>query len=85
MTLGYSRNSPIGNLAGVPSLNYNTWTVGGGVSRAVGRNATFGIAYNATIPDYGVSSCTGIGCGATQTYHYVTLNFQWHTRPFILP
>ena len=85
MTLGYSRNSPIGSLAGVPSLNYNTWTVGGGVSRAVGRNASFGVAYNATIPDYGVSSCTGIGCGATQTYHYVTLNFQWHTRPFILP
>jgi hypothetical protein len=85
MTLGYSRNSPIGTVAGATTQNFNTWTVGGGVSRAVGRNANFGIAYNATIPDYGVTACTGAGCGSSQTYHYVTLNLQWHTRPFILP
>jgi hypothetical protein len=85
MTLGYSRNTPITSVAGTTSQNYNTWTVGGGVSRALGRSATFAIAYNATIPDYGVSACTGTGCSSSQTYHYVTLNFQWHTRPFILP
>ena len=85
MTLGYSHNSPIGTGTGTTTQNFNTWTVGGGVSRAVGRNASFGIAYNATIPDYGANACTGGGCGSSQTYHYVTLNFQWHTRPFILP
>jgi hypothetical protein len=85
MTLGYSRNAAIATATGVTTQNYNTWTVGGGVSRAVGRNASFGVAYNATIPDYGVSSCTGAGCGSSQIYHYVTLNVQWHTRPFILP
>jgi hypothetical protein len=85
MTLAYSRNTPIGSVAGTTAQNYNTWTVGAGVSRALGRNATFAIAYNATIPDYGVSACTGASCSSSQTYHYVTLNFQWHTRPFILP
>jgi hypothetical protein len=84
MTLGYSRNAPLASAAGATTQNYNTWTVGGGVSRALGRSASFGIAYNATVPDYGVTACTG-GCGSSQTYHYVTLNFQWHTRPFILP
>ena len=85
LTLGYSHNSPIANVAQTISQSYNTWTVGGGVSRALGRNATFSIVYNATIPDYGVSACTGPGCGSSQTYHYVTLNIQWHARPLILP
>jgi hypothetical protein len=85
VNLGYAHNTPIANVVQTISQSFNTWSVGGGVSRDLGRNATFSIAYNATIPDYGVSGCTGTGCNSSQTYHYVTINFQWHTRPFVLP
>jgi hypothetical protein len=85
LTFGYSHNTPIANVPGTVSQTFNTWNVGGGVSRAVGRNANFSIAYNATIPDYGASGCSGAGCSSNQTHHYVTINFQWRTRPFVLP
>jgi hypothetical protein len=85
LNMGYAHNTPIASVANNISQTYNTWTAGGGVSRALGRNATFSIAYNATIPDYSVSGCTGAGCGSSPTFHYVTITFQWHTRPFVLP
>lgn len=75
--------------AGTPhttiSQTYNTWNAGGGVSRALGRNANLAIAYNATITDYGLAGCVGAACSSSQTLQYVTVNFQWHTRPFVLP
>jgi hypothetical protein len=84
LNMGYAHNTPIANVAHSISQTYNTWTAGGGVSRDLGRNATFSIAYNADIPDYSVSGCTGNSCGSSPTFHYVTINFQWHTRPFVL-
>jgi len=83
--LGYSHNAPLA--AGTPatSQTYNTWTVGGGVSRPASRNGTFSVAYNADFTNYGLASCTGTSCNSSQTYNYVTLNFQWHMRPLILP
>jgi len=85
LNMGYAHNTPIANVPQAISQTYNTWTAGGGVSRDLGRNANFSIAYNATVPDYGVSGCTGPGCGSNTTFQYVTINFQWHTRPFVLP
>ncbi len=83
--LEFARNAPL-TISGPTTLqSYNTWTVGGGVSRPAGRNGTFAIAYNADITDYGQAGCVGTACTSSQTYHYVTLNFQWHTRPLILP
>src|SRR5216683_2986989 len=67
------------------SQSFNTGTVGGGVSRPAGRNGTFAIADNADITNYGQAGCVGTACSSTQTYNYVTINFQWHTRPLILP
>jgi len=85
LNMAYSHNTPITNVAGTVSQTYNTWTVGGGVNRALGRNTTFSAAYNATITDYGASGCTGTACTSSQTYNYVTLSLQWRTRPYILP
>ena len=85
INMGYSHNSPIANLTTTAAPSFNTWNVGGGLNRSVGRYATFGVAYNATITDYGLATCAGTSCSSSQTYHYVTLNFQWHTRPFVLP
>jgi hypothetical protein len=87
--LGFAHNSALntGIQTGIQttSQSFNTWTVGGGLSRPAGRNATFAIAYNSDITNYGQAGCVGTACMSTQTYNYVTLNFQWHTRPLILP
>ena len=83
--LGFAHNSALNTGIQTTSQSFNTWTVGGGVNRPVGRNGTLGIAYNADITNYGQAGCVGTACSSTQTYNYVTLNFQWHTRPLILP
>jgi len=83
--LGFAHNAPLTTSTATTLPGYNTWTVGGGVSRPVGRNATLAIAYNADITNYGQAGCVGTACTSSQTYHYVTMNFQWHTRPLILP
>jgi hypothetical protein len=89
LNFGYARNTPlsIGQQNPQPSAQtYKNWTVGGGVNRALGRTANFSVNYNATIPDFSQSSCTGPGCGiANHVYQYITINIQYHTRPFILP
>jgi hypothetical protein len=86
VNFGYSRNAPLSVGPQTVSQTFNTWTVGAGAGRALGRNANFSFAYNATIPDYSQSGCSGPGCGSNnQVYHYVTINLQWHTRPFVLP
>ncbi len=83
--LGFAHNSALNTGIQATSQSFNTWTVGGGVSRPAGRNGTFAIAYNADITNYGQAGCVGTACSSTQTYNYVTINFQWHTRPLILP
>lgn len=82
---GYSHNAAINSASHSPLPGYNTWNVGAGVTRAVGRNATFGLAYNATFTDYGLAGCVGSACSANQTFQYVTINFQWRAKPFVLP
>ncbi len=81
---GYSRNTPVGSSIQTNTQTYNTWSVGGGVTRPVGRYANLGINYTAQFTDYGLAGCIGPACTNNQTYHYVTINFQWRTRPFVL-
>jgi len=85
LNVGFAHNAPLTISSPTTLQGYNTWTVGGGVSRPAGRNGTIAIAYNADITDYGQAGCVGVACTSSQTYHYVTINFQWHTRPLILP
>jgi hypothetical protein len=84
LNFGYSRNSPVGGTTTTGYPVYSNWFVGGGLSRPIGRSLNFGVAYTATIGDYGGSACTGAGCTTYSTYNTVTINFQWHTRPFVL-
>jgi hypothetical protein len=81
---GYSRHTPLASAGQTNTQTYNTWSVGGGVSRPMGRYANLALSYTAQFTDYGLAGCTGTACTNNQTYHYVTINFQWHTRPFIL-
>jgi len=82
---GYAHNKPISGFTPSISQSYNTYDFGGGISRPFGRNATFGVAYNATISTTNISGCTGTACTPNQTYNYVTINFQWHAQPMVLP
>ena len=87
---GYGHNSPLANGAQMSpgssyNSSYNTWNVGGGASRALGRNTTLNIAYNTTLTDYGLAGCVGAACSGNQMFQYVTVSFQWFTRPFVLP
>lgn len=81
---GYARNSSIG-IVSSSSLAYNSYTFGGGFSRPLGPTSDFSIGYSANVPDYNTSGCTGSACGVNQAYQYITINLQWHARPFVLP
>jgi hypothetical protein len=69
--------------------NYSSWFFGGGVSRPLSRNAVLAIAYNGTESVYSQPGCTGTACNGNQNSNnftsYITINLQWHTRPFVLP
>lgn len=84
LNFGYARNSPVGGTATIGYPTYDDWFLGGGVSRPIGRNFNFAVAYTATISNSG-TGCTGTGCNTSSTYNTVTVNFQWHPRPFVLP
>ena len=85
VNLGYAHNAPIASVAQTNSQDFNTWTFGGGVNRAVGRNASFAVAYNLNLDKTNLPGCLGSECSSSQTIQYVTLNFQWHARPHVLP
>ena len=75
--IGFARNRSIVNTAGQAS--YDSVYVGGGISRPLGPNAVFSLAYTANI------QTTSAAAGNTSsTQHQITMNFQWHTRPLVL-
>jgi hypothetical protein len=86
-TVGFAHNRTVVNSAlSTSNPSYNNWFAGGGIGRPFGRNINFSIGYSA---NFGNSNpgCSGPGCGtsSTATYQVVTVNVQWHPRPFVLP
>jgi len=81
---GYSRNSPV---VSSPTAGpaYSDWYVGFSAGRPIGRDFNFAVAYSANIGSYAGAGCTGAGCSTSNSYSTITLNFQWHPRPFVLP
>jgi hypothetical protein len=85
--VGYSHNRTVINstaAAGNPS--YDNWYAGGGIGRPFGRNLTFSVAFSENLQTNN-PGCNVPGCGASATAsgQYVTVNLQWHPRPFVLP
>jgi len=82
--LGYAKNRQILSVSGFSSPSYDTWLAGAGLSRPLGRTASFSLAYQAQIQGANVALCSGPNCGTSSTQHQVFLTFQWHTRPLVL-
>jgi hypothetical protein len=81
---GFAKNRPLGNGAGPQGADYNSFYLGGGLSRPIGRDINFSLAYQAQIQQINPTICAALGCSTSYTQNILTINFQWHTRPFVL-
>jgi len=82
---GYAQNGSLGNpTAGQNSQAINSYYIGGGVSRPIGRDANFSLAYTAQIQTSNQAVCATGTCNTSYTQHQITLGFSWHARPFVL-
>jgi hypothetical protein len=84
LSFGYARNSPIGAVNGPTSPTFNTWLPSAGLSRPLGRRASFTLGYQAQIETSNVTLCTTPNCGTNHTTHQVQMSFQWQTAPQVL-
>jgi hypothetical protein len=84
VNFGYARNSSLGSSGGAPSGVFDDWFVGGGFSRAFGRNVNFVVNYTARIENSSPTTCVGPNCNTSYTQNMVSVSLQWHTRPFVL-
>jgi hypothetical protein len=85
LNFGFGHNSAVVSSTANAFPAYNSWFAGGGVSRPLGQNFNLAIAYNANVNSHNQTGCTGSSCSGNQIYNYITINVQWHTRPFVLP
>jgi hypothetical protein len=83
-SFGFARNRDLGTLGSAPGRTYNTFYVGAGASRSIGRNANFSLAYTAYIETSNQPICTGAICQTNYTTHQIDVGFSWHARPFVL-
>jgi hypothetical protein len=82
---GYARNGGLGNpTAGQSSQAINSYYVGGGLSRPLGRDANVSFAYTAQIQHSNQAVCAAGTCNTSFVQHQITLGFSWHARPFVL-
>jgi hypothetical protein len=83
--LGFAKNRPLASQTGAQGNDYNAIYAGGAVTRPIGRDVDFSLAYSARIQKVNPTVCAGPGCNRSSTVNIITLNLQWHTRPFVLP
>lgn len=85
VTFGFARNTSLElfNPSQV-SQTYDSWFIGGGLSRPLGRTANFTFAYTAYLQNSRLPVCAAGTCGASYIQHQISLGFQWHTRPLVL-
>jgi hypothetical protein len=84
-SVGYSRNSAIESATSLASTNYDSLFFSVGANRPFGRDILFSGTYTANISTIAQGGCTTGSCTSNQNYNYITLSFQWHSRPLILP
>lgn len=81
---GYGREHAFA-AAGIPAPSYNSYYLGAGLNRPIGRNSLLTFGYTAYIINTNQAACGIIVCTAgTYTQHQIGVGYQWHTRPFVL-
>jgi hypothetical protein len=66
---------------------FNTYYLGAGLDRPIGRNAELSFGYTAYIQNNNSAACGALGIcsgSGTSTQHQIAVGFQWHTRPFVI-
>jgi hypothetical protein len=82
---GYARNGSLGNpTAGQTLQTFNSYYIGGGLNRPLGRDARLSLAYTAQIQVSNQAVCANGTCNKNYTQHQINLGFSWHARPFVL-
>ncbi len=86
VTAGYARNSILFPFftANSQATTYNSWFLGGGLNRPLGRSATLSLGYTAYFENSNVPVCVVSPCSSSFLRHEISVGFQWHTRPFVM-
>jgi hypothetical protein len=84
INVSYANNRQILAISGFTSPRFNTWNVGAGVGRPLGRTANFSLGYQAQIQTANVALCNRLNCGNNATVHQIFTTLQWHARPLVL-
>src|SRR6202790_1718871 len=81
---GYGREQAFGAV-GFSTPAYNSYYLGAGLDRPIGRNSYLSFGYTAYIVNTNQAGCGIIACTAgTYTQHQIAVGYQWHTRPFVI-
>jgi hypothetical protein len=85
LALGYARNKGLGiSDSAQVSQAFDSWYIGGGLSRPVGRNANFTFGYAGYIQNSNLPICAAGACDTSHLQQQISIGFQWHTRPLVL-
>jgi hypothetical protein len=85
LNFGYARNGNLGNpSASTVSQAIDSYYIGSALSRPIGRDSDFTIAYTALIQNSTQPLCATGTCERSYTEHLITLGFSWRARPFVL-
>lgn len=82
---GYGREHAFAAIAG-STPSYDSYYLGAGLNRPIGRNALLSFGYTAYIVNTNQAACGITVCtaGGYSTQHQLAVGYQWHTRPFVL-
>ena len=84
LNFGYAHNSSIesNSVSNLPT--FDNWYAGVNIERSLGRDAHLSVAYTAQLENSS-GPVSSPGTPATSfTLHQITVEFGWHTRPFVL-
>ena|SRR5712692_1268405 len=84
INIGYAKNRQILAISGFTSPNYNSWILGAGVNRPLGRTVNFSFGYQARLQTANIPLCNSSNCGTTSTLHQIFTSLEWHARPLVL-
>jgi hypothetical protein len=85
INFGYSRNHSLGNLDVVQnSQAFDSYYVGGSLSRPLGRSSQLSLGYSAQIQVSDQAPCSSGTCDTNYTSHRIFGTVSWHARPFVI-